>query len=132
MPVSQTTQDIEERGEGCSCRSRSLVITIGRPAQGEKTLIWAPLVLTVGDVVQVQVRLFASLREEVGHETVALELENPATVADLLRAFVDTYPHALSVGQAIVAVNQEVANREARVEASDEIAFLPPVSGGIR
>ncbi len=82
--------------------------------------------------MQFRVRLFASLREEVGQETVVLELGNPATVADLLRAFADTFPHALSVGQAIVAVNQEVANREARVEASDEIAFLPPVSGGIR
>ncbi len=82
--------------------------------------------------MQFQVRLFASLREEVGQETVALELGNPATVADLLSAFSDTYPQARSVGQAIVAVNQEVANREAPVEATDEIAFLPPVSGGVR
>ena len=82
--------------------------------------------------MQFRVRLFASLREEVGQESVALELGKPATVADLLRAFSDTYPHARSVGQAIVAVNQEVANREAAVEASDEIAFLPPVSGGVR
>ena len=82
--------------------------------------------------MQFRVRLFASLREEVGQETVALELENPATVADLLRVFSDTYPQARSVGQAIVAVNQEVADREAPVEAADEIAFLPPVSGGSR
>ncbi|MFQ6013725.1 MAG: molybdopterin converting factor subunit 1 [Thermoplasmata archaeon] len=77
------------------------------------------------------VRLFASLREEVGQETVKLELGNPATVADLLRAFSDDYPHARSVGQAIVAVNQEVAGREATVHVEDEIAFLPPVSGGV-
>ncbi len=82
--------------------------------------------------MQFRVRLFASLREEVGQETVALELGNPTTVTDLLRAFSDTYPQARSVGQAIVAVNQEVANREARVEAADEIAFLPPVSGGAK
>ena len=82
--------------------------------------------------MQFHVRLFASLREEVGQETVALELGNLATVADLLHAFSDTYPQARSVGQAIVAVNQEVANRAAPVEATDEIAFLPPVSGGVR
>ncbi|MFQ5919909.1 MAG: molybdenum cofactor biosynthesis protein MoaE [Thermoplasmata archaeon] len=75
-------------------------------------------------------RLFASLREEIGGESVELELEIPATVEDLLKAFSDTYPQARTVGQAIVAVNQEVANRDARVDASDEIAFLPPVSGG--
>ena len=82
--------------------------------------------------MQFRVRLFASLREEVGQEIVTLELGNPATVADLLRAFSDTYPQARSVGQAIVAVNQEVANREAGIETEDEIAFLPPVSGGVR
>ena len=82
--------------------------------------------------MKLEVRLFASLREEVGRETVALELGNPATVADLLRVFSDTYPQARSVGQAIVAVNQEVADREAPVEAADEIALLPPVSGGVR
>ena len=82
--------------------------------------------------MQFHVRLFASLREEVGQETVTLEVGNPATVADLLRVFSDTYPHARSVGQALVAVNQEVATREAFVEAADEIALLPPVSGGVR
>ncbi len=80
--------------------------------------------------MQVQVRLFASLREEVGHETVAVEVGNPATVDGLLRAFSDAYPHAKSVGQALVAVNQEVADGETPVAAEDEVALLPPVSGG--
>jgi molybdopterin synthase catalytic subunit len=81
-------------------------------------------------VVQVQVRLFASLREEVGHETVAVEVGDPATVDGLLRAFSDAYPQARSVGQVLVAVNQVVADGETRVQAEDEIALLPPVSGG--
>ena len=81
--------------------------------------------------MQFRVRLFASLREEVGQETVSLELGNPATVSDLVEEFSVTYPKARSVGQAIVAVNQEVASRDAVVSTSDEIAFLPPVSGGV-
>lgn len=75
-------------------------------------------------------RLFASLREEVGQETVAVELENPATVGRLLEAFSSSYPQAKSVGQVLVAVNQAVADRETPVEEQDEIALLPPVSGG--
>lgn len=82
--------------------------------------------------MQITIRLFASLREEVGEETVEVELGNPATVDALLSAFSAAYPQARSVSQAIVAVNQEVASREARVEAADEVAFLPPVSGGVR
>ena len=82
--------------------------------------------------MQITIRLFASLREEVGEETVEVELGNPATVDALLSAFSAAYPQARSVGQAIVAVNQEVATREAPVEASDKIALLPPVSGGVR
>ncbi|MFQ5908615.1 MAG: molybdopterin converting factor subunit 1 [Thermoplasmata archaeon] len=80
--------------------------------------------------MQVQVRLFASLREEVGRETVALEVENPADVQSLLRAFSEAYPRARSVEQAIVAVNQEVADGQTPVQAEDEVALLPPVSGG--
>ncbi|MEE9182450.1 MAG: molybdopterin converting factor subunit 1 [candidate division NC10 bacterium] len=80
--------------------------------------------------MQVKVRLFASLREEVGEETVEVELGNPATVDALLSAFSAAYPRARSVGQALVAVNQEVADGETGVAAGDEVALLPPVSGG--
>ncbi|MEE9164533.1 MAG: molybdopterin converting factor subunit 1 [Thermoplasmata archaeon] len=80
--------------------------------------------------MQVTIRLFASLREEVGQETVSLELENPATVDTLLSAFSAAYPQAKSVGQALVAVNQEVAEGKTGVAAEDEVALLPPVSGG--
>jgi molybdopterin converting factor subunit 1 len=80
--------------------------------------------------VKVKIRLFASLREEVGEEMVSVELGNPATVENLLSAFEEAYPRAKSVGQALVAVNQEVADGETRVAAEDEVALLPPVSGG--
>lgn len=80
--------------------------------------------------MKIKIRLFASLREEVGEETVSVEIGNPATVETLLDAFAAAYPRAKSVGQALVAVNQEVANGETVVAAEDEIALLPPVSGG--
>ncbi|MFQ6012569.1 MAG: molybdopterin converting factor subunit 1 [Thermoplasmata archaeon] len=80
--------------------------------------------------MKLEVRLFASLREEVGRETVEVELGNPATVAGLLQAFSAAYPKARSVEQALVAVNQEIADRETPLGEQDEIALLPPVSGG--
>lgn len=80
--------------------------------------------------MKLTVRLFASLREELGRETVVVELGNPATVAELLKAFSSDYPGARSVGQALVAVNQEIARPETRLGEGDEVALLPPVSGG--
>lgn len=80
--------------------------------------------------MQVKVRLFASLREEVGREVVELEVPEPASVEGLLEAFGARYPTARSVGNVLVAVNEEIASPEQEVRPEDEVALLPPVSGG--
>ena len=73
--------------------------------------------------MRVTVRLFAGLRERAGAPTVDLELPDPATVADVRTAFDPDLPY-------IVAVNRVYAGDEERVTASDELALVPPVSGG--
>jgi molybdopterin synthase catalytic subunit len=77
-----------------------------------------------------KVRLFASLREEVGQEVVELEVPDECTVDSLLKTFASRYPKAASMGSVLVAVNKEVARPEDRVKEGDEVALLPPVSGG--
>jgi molybdopterin synthase catalytic subunit/molybdopterin converting factor small subunit len=73
--------------------------------------------------MRLTVRLFAGLKERAGAPTVDLELPEPATVADVRTAFDPDLPY-------IVAVNRVYAGDEDPVGASDEVALIPPVSGG--
>ena len=72
----------------------------------------------------VSVQLFAGLRERAGADRVELDLPEGATVADVLEA--------MEVGprDCVVAVNREYAAPDTPVATGDEIALVPPVSGG--
>jgi molybdopterin synthase catalytic subunit/molybdopterin converting factor small subunit len=72
----------------------------------------------------VTVRLFAGLRERAGRDRVEVELPDGAVVADLLAAM-DVAPRSC-----VVAINREYAGERALVRAGDEVALVPPVSGG--
>jgi molybdopterin synthase catalytic subunit len=80
--------------------------------------------------MRVSVRLFAGLRERAGGERVDVELPEGAVVADLLAAMADTPVGALVPGQCVVAINREYAPASAPVGPDDEVALIPPVSGG--
>jgi molybdopterin synthase catalytic subunit len=75
--------------------------------------------------VKVTVRLFAVLRERAGRESVELELDDGATVRDAIAAV----PAAAGV-PVVMAVNREVAPEDLVLRANDELALIPPVSGG--
>jgi molybdopterin synthase catalytic subunit len=81
--------------------------------------------------VRVSVRLFAAFRERAGASTVEVEVGPSATVADVVAAVVARVP---ALGEVIAAarpvVNKEFAGPEQPIEAGDELALLPPVSGG--
>ena len=72
----------------------------------------------------VTVRLFAGLRERAGADRVQVELPEGARVADLLAAM-DVAPRSC-----VVAINREYADASSPVSAEDEVALVPPVSGG--
>ena len=80
--------------------------------------------------MKVSVRLFAGLRERAGADRVEVELPDGASVADLLAAMAATPVGALAPGQCVVALNREYAPAGATVRAHDEVALVPPVSGG--
>lgn len=76
--------------------------------------------------MKVSVRLFAQLRERAGVRALELELPDGAVVADALAA-VEELAAGLPV---VLAVNREYAPHDAELHAGDEIALIPPVSGG--
>jgi MoaE-MoaD fusion protein len=74
--------------------------------------------------MRVSVRLFAGLRERAGSDRVEVELPDGASVADLLAAM------ELAPRSCVVAINREYASPASVVHAGDEVALVPPVSGG--
>jgi MoaE-MoaD fusion protein len=76
--------------------------------------------------MQVRVRLFAGLRERAGAAELELELPEGAVVGDALDRM-----RTLTDGvRVVMAVNQEYADAEAPLHSGDEVALIPPVSGG--
>jgi molybdopterin synthase catalytic subunit len=80
----------------------------------------------------VSVRLFSLLRERAGSDRLELELPNGATVADALAALREN----AALGELLarlpvqMAVNREYAPPQTRLAANDELALIPPLSGG--
>jgi molybdopterin synthase catalytic subunit len=81
--------------------------------------------------IAVKARLFARLREQAGAEVETIQVPAGSTVADVYDALRRAHP-ALETDRAAVraALNQEFADWGAAVEDGDEVAFIPPVSGG--
>lgn len=78
-----------------------------------------------------QVRLFAYLRERVGESIVPLDLSSGATVESAWQEIARRSPIVAGLRRSIrPAVNSAYATFETGVQDGDEIAFLPPVSGG--
>lgn len=79
------------------------------------------------EVMKVKVRLFASLREDVGVKETEVELEAGATANSLWRKVVEDKDMPRGV---MTAVNLDYAGPETLLNDGDEVAFFPPVTGG--
>ena len=83
--------------------------------------------------MRVSLRLFASYRERVGASELAVDLPAGSTVGDLadevLRQHPGLTPNAATL---VVAVNQEYQDQRHPLNDGDEVALIPPVSGGSR
>jgi molybdopterin converting factor subunit 1 len=81
--------------------------------------------------MHVTVRLFARLRELVGQGELERSITANTTVADVWASLARDYPAiAPYIESMSCAVNAEYARMTTPVQAGDEVAFLPPVSGG--
>lgn len=81
--------------------------------------------------MEIQIRLFATLKDRIGREVISVHIPDGASVADLLQAVAETYPALRPyLPSTIVAVNHEFAFPGDALQPGDEIALFPPVSGG--
>ena len=85
----------------------------------------------MGDEWRLSVKLFASIREAVGHDSVTIDVPAGATVADLRVRLAAAYPDLGEQMRALaVAVNHELAPDARALADGDEVALIPPVGGG--
>ena len=81
--------------------------------------------------MEIEIRLFATLKDRAGQDRIRITLQEPANVKTLLAATAQSYPSlAPALPVALVAVNKAFAGPDTAVTADDEVALFPPVSGG--
>lgn len=78
----------------------------------------------------IRLRLFARYAEVVGRETVPLELPPGSTVADAVAALRELPGGHLLPSRPLMARDLEQVRPETSLRAGDELAVLPPMSGG--
>lgn len=82
-------------------------------------------------MISVRVRFFAGHRDIVGRAEQELTLDEGATVGNVWELLVSAHPRLAGyTGRLLYAVNQEFAEPATPLAHGDEVAFIPPVSGG--
>ena len=83
------------------------------------------------NTMRLTVLFFGRLKDAIGHGQESMEIEVGSRIEDLFALCVTRYPDLASHRKATaVSRNREFADWTTPVEAGDEVAFLPPVSGG--
>jgi molybdopterin converting factor subunit 1 len=81
--------------------------------------------------LKILVRFFAIYRERAGVSKKVFQMPPDSSVLDLINALRNQYPNlAPSDVQIVVAVNNEYASQQFVLKNDDEVALIPPVSGG--
>lgn len=77
-----------------------------------------------------ELKCFGIARDIVGSSTVKWQTDFPLTALQLQNALLEAYPAFLSLASVKLAVNQHYAVDSTPVMPGDEVAIIPPVSGG--
>jgi molybdopterin converting factor subunit 1 len=81
--------------------------------------------------MRIRLRFFASLRERAGASELTREIARPTTVGTLWEELRREHPRLAEFHGAVAfAVNQEYVDSKTTLQDNDEVAFIPPVSGG--
>ena len=85
----------------------------------------------IQDNDKIKVKLFAILRERVGEGEITITVPSGITVNHLNNEILKKYPQLKSFGNKFVtSVNCKVTTGDTVITSNDEVALLPPVSGG--
>jgi len=77
------------------------------------------------------IKLFASLRQAMDSDEIKIDIENKITVSQMKKIVFETFPNLKKLNiQFFVAVNHKYATDSVVIGINDEVALIPPVSGG--
>jgi molybdopterin converting factor subunit 1 len=80
--------------------------------------------------MEITVLAFGIAKDIFGGPSATVELANNATTADLKASLEEKYPKLKHLASYMVAVNNEYAKDSGLIKERDEVAVIPPVSGG--
>ncbi|MDE2180278.1 MAG: MoaD/ThiS family protein [candidate division NC10 bacterium] len=82
--------------------------------------------------MNVRVRCFAAVREIVGVGELVVDLPEGSTLIQLIHQLQGQFPRLQALTRSLLfSVNREYASTDKKLAAGDEVALIPPVSGGI-
>jgi len=82
-------------------------------------------------MMKIRVRCFASIREIVGAYELVVDLPEGSTLNQLLRDLCERFPRLQALGGSLLfSVNREYAAIDTTLTEEDDVALIPPVSGG--
>ena len=80
--------------------------------------------------MEVDILLFGITKDLVGKQKLKLQIPESTTISDFKKILQGEYPELIELNSIAIAVNSEYADDSHLVKANDEIALIPPVSGG--
>ncbi len=80
--------------------------------------------------MQINILAFGIAKEICGGSNIRLEVSEHATAGDLKQLLAEQYPRLGGLASFLLAVNEEFAAPDTPLSARDEVAIIPPVSGG--
>ena len=82
--------------------------------------------------MRVRLLFFASCKDIVGCRETDIEIDEGSTVTQMYQAVFSRFPALKRLEKTLsIAVNAEYADTSAVLQEGDEVAFIPPVSGGV-
>ena len=78
----------------------------------------------------IKVKYFAMLREITQLEEEIITVEGEETPSSLYLTLKERYGFSLDLSRVCFVVNEEYASKDLKLQADDEVVFIPPVSGG--
>ena len=80
--------------------------------------------------MKINILTFGIAREICGGASIQVELKEHATAGELKQHLTEQFPRLAALASFLVAVNEEFAETDTRIQPGDEVAIIPPVSGG--
>ena len=77
-----------------------------------------------------QLLLFGITKDIIGKSPFTIQLEGENTAGNLMKVLIDRHPSLKDLNSIAVAVNGEYSEESTIIHPGDEIALIPPVSGG--